>query len=303
MQPHYSENEPNAAPPHASLGHDSAAGTFEQSTAAFRKKRRRKRLIMWLGGTFGTLLLLAVLAEILLRIFVPMKTAEMIRKTADLGPESKIEMQIGGLLVPQILTGKVHNLSAQIYDFKLPQNAGFADVKVWLGAVEIFPATFKLENATVAAQVNNRQFTGLLRHFAPQYVDSAEIHDGYIYGAKNLNVYGRDIPLSVRVSGSAGDGGGLVLTPHEVSASGVAVTPEELERLAGGQIGEFAQQYGGPVEICLDSWLPHGVRLDTIVEQENKLTVLVNLDENIVRDKRLQKERGKCEPPGYRILK
>lgn len=244
-----------------------------------RETVRRRR---WPWVLLGVLLLLAVLvvaAEILARSLLPGIVRDVVIEKLDLPADQQLDVDAAGLLLPQLLAGRLDELRIATDDVALGTLDGAADVT--LTGVPLHGGDLGAATGTLTLAPD--QFTPLLAAASvPLDTVSLAAPDASFSGT--VDVLGFSLPVTVTVTPTIDDGD-LLLTPTSLTLGGIVLTAEELSSRLGGLGIDLAAAH----RVCLAARLPAGIALTDLTVRENDVVVAFRVNGAIASDPALQR--------------
>lgn len=244
---------------------------------------RRRRWPWVLLIIVVVLAVLAVAAEFLARAILPGVVRSIVIEQLDLPADQQLEVDAGGLLLPQLLGGRLDALHLS------------TDSLTWqgvTGAVDVTATGVALDGSTLDAasgtiRIDETQFTQLLEGSEIPGDDvSFDAPDATISG--EVQVLGMNLPVSVTVTPGVSDGD-LQLTPQSITIGGLAVDADQVQ----STLGSFGSDLTKTQTICIADQLPAGLTLTGLEIDGTAAVIDVDVDGGIVSDEALQ-QPGTC---------
>jgi uncharacterized protein YpmS len=251
--------------------------------------RRRRRVWPWLVA-LGVVVVLAVVgwfvAEAVARDVVTRTIQQEIRERLALPADHEIDVTVPGVLIPQLLSGTLDEVTVASQDVPVGEYEG--DITVTATDVPIREGV-DMGGATATVTLDEAQLAGLLSTVEGFPADSLTLDEPDVSVATQLQLFGAELPI------------GVSLTPA-VSEGDIVLTPTSFE-LAGAQIdaAQLSQQFGGLADIvvrdwtvCLAEYIPAGVTLTDVRVEGDVLVADADVDGGIITDEALQ-ANGTCD--------
>jgi len=226
---------------------------------------------------------LAVAAEFLVRAILPGTVRSIVVEQLDLPADQQLDVDADGILIPQLLGGRLDRLHLS------------TDSVTWegvTGAVDVTATGVALDGSTLDAasgtiRIDQSQFTQLLEGSEiPGDEVSFDAPDVTISG--EVQVLGMGIPVSVTVTPGAADGD-LLLTPQGITIGGLAVDADQVQSTLGSLGADLTQTQ----TICIADQLPAGLTITGLEIDGSTAVIDVDVDGGIVGDEALQ-QPGSC---------
>lgn len=250
--------------------------------------RRRRRAWPWLVTLAIVLALLAgaaVGAEWLARGMVQGAIRTLVVSQLDLGG-SDVDVELGdGLVIPQVLSGRLNEVTVSSDDVEVGPVSG--DARVTITDMPI-RADAAAGPGTATVRVDEEQLQSLLATTEGFPADAVGIAAPEVSVSTDLSVLGIPMPVSVDLQPGAADGQ-LTLTPTRFIAAGAEVSPEELRSRLGGLADPFTRTWN----ICIAQHLPAALTLTSVTAEESDVVATFDIDGAVVVDSALR-QKGSC---------
>ncbi|WP_312672987.1 DUF2993 domain-containing protein [Microbacterium sp.] len=246
--------------------------------------RRRRR---WPWAVLIVVVVLAALvvaAELVARAVLPGVVRSMVIEQLDLPADQQLDVETEGLLLPQLLAGRLDTLHLSTDAVTLQGITGAADVT----ATGVPLRGGDLGGADGTIRIDQEQFTALLSD-TDLPVDTVEFAAPNATLGGSFAVLGTAVPVSVTFTPGAVEGD-LELTPVAASVGGVDV---DLDRI-GSSLGSLGEGITQPRRVCIADQLPAGLTLTGVEIDGDDAVIDVDADGAIVTDEALQ-AKGTCD--------
>lgn len=261
--------EPEAPDPQAA-----DAESPDPSTPASRKSRR---------GLIALLIVLAVLVVGLILTFFAVDAyakatardyiRERIVAALGLPADAEVEVDLGGgLLLPQVLQGRVDQVDIDVPEATFGPLTGAATVhaeQVPLDETQPVPVL------AVEFRVAEDDLPDLARNLAGLELDSIRLDPPEIVGETEFSVFGFAVPVGLALEPSAVDGE-IVFTPTTVLFGGEEIDADAL--LADPVFGGLAQGLFQQQSVCVAEQLPAALTVTEVVVEDDALAVFITGD-------------------------
>ena len=226
---------------------------------------------------------LLVAAEVLARSILPGVVRGIVIEQLQLPADQQLDVEAGGILLPQLLGGRLDELRLSSESVTVGGITGAADVT----ATGVPLRGGDLTDAQGTVRIDQDQFTALVA-VSDLPIDAVEFSEPDVTASGSISVLGMTIPVALTVTPDA-DAGDLLLSPVELKIAGVALSAAQI----ADRFGDAAAQLTQPQRICIADQLPAGVTV-TGISIENSLAVIdFGVDGAIVTDETLQAD-GVC---------
>jgi len=245
--------------------------------------KRRARWPWVLVIILVVLAVLAVAAELITRAVLPGVVRGIVVEQLDLPQEQQLDVEAQGLLLPQLIGGRLDELHLTTDSVTIGGITGAADVT----AVGVPLGGGDISDAHGTVRIDQGQFTALVAA-SELPIDEISFAAPDVTAAGSFAVFGVPVPVSVTVTPAA-DAGELLLTPVEARIGGVALNAAEIADRFGG----IAEQLTEPQRICIADQLPAGITMTGLQIDGEQAVIDIDVDGAIVTDSSLQ-ENGSC---------
>lgn len=226
---------------------------------------------------------LVVAAEFLARSILPGVVRGIVIEQLDLPADQQLEVEAGGILLPQLLGGRLDQLHLSSQSVTIGGISGAADVTAT--GVPLRGGDLTEVNGTV--RIGEDQFTALVAA-SDLPIDDVAFAEPDVTASGNIPILGMTIPVALTVTPDT-DAGDLLLTPVELKVAGVALNAAEI----ADRFGDAAVQLTQPQRICIADQLPAGVAVTGLSIDGSAAVIEFDVDGAIVTDETLQAD-GVC---------
>lgn len=229
------------------------------------------------------LVVLLAAAELLARAVVPGVVRSIVIAQLDLPAEQQLEVEASGLLLPQLIAGRLDELQLDSRRVSIGGITGAAHVV----ATGVPLRGGALHAAAGTVSIDQSEFAALLdRSGLPDADVSLDAPNATLSG--ELELLGRSLPVGLTVTPGAVEGD-LLLTPVSVTIGGGDI---DLQALAG-LLGATGERLAGPQRICIADRLPAGITLTGLRVEGTRAVADIRADGRIAIDPALL-ENGTC---------
>lgn len=278
-----SDENPTLPYPQPGTEHTTLVIPGDQETDAAARRTKRKRWPWVLLIIVLVIAALAVAGEFLARALLPGIVRGVVIQQLDLPSDQQLEVDASGILLPQLIGGRLDSLHLSTDSITIEGITGAADVT----ATGVRLDGSDLGGATGSIRIDEAQFTSLLADTdLPVDEVSFAAPDATISGS--VEVLALSIPVSLTVTPGVSDGD-LQLTPQSISVGGIVVDADQVKAM----LGSIGDSLTATQTICIADQLPAGLTV-TGLEIEGS-TAKIDLDANgaIISDEALQ-QPGTC---------
>ncbi|MDT0156855.1 LmeA family phospholipid-binding protein [Microbacterium sp. ARD32] len=245
--------------------------------------RRRARWPWMLLIAVVVVAVLLVAAELVARAVVPGLVRSAVVQELNLPADQQLDVETSGILLPQLISGTLHELQLSSEKVTIGGITGAAHVTA--GGVPIRGGALDSAQGTVA--IDQHQFAALLKTSQlPITKVELDAPDATVRG--DIPLFGREVPVGLTVTPGAQDGD-LLLTPVSAELGGSSVDLQELARLFGG----LGERLAAPQRVCIADRLPEGVTLTGLRVERDRAVARFRVDGRIGVDPALR-ENGTC---------
>lgn len=278
-----SDDNPTLPYPEASGEHETIVIPGDRGTDAAPPARRRKRWPWVLLIVVVVLAALAVAGELLARALLPGIVRGIVIEQLDLPADQQLDVDASGILLPQLIGGRLDSLHLSTESVTIQGITGAADVL----ATGVPLNGGDLGGATGTISIDADQFTALLADTdLPVDTVAFDAPDATVSGS--VQVLALSVPVSLTVTPGAADGD-LQLTPQSFSIGGVVVDADQVK----ATLGSIGADLTRTQTVCIADQLPAGLTV-TGLEISGQVAVIdLSVDGAIVTDRALQ-QPGSC---------
>ncbi|MCI1017733.1 DUF2993 domain-containing protein [Microbacterium sp. C5A9] len=245
--------------------------------------RRRKRWPWVVAIVLVVLVGLVVAAEFIARAVLPGVVRSMVIEQLDLPADQQLDVTADGILLPQLIGGRLDSLQLSTDSVTLEGITGAVDV-----TAEGVPLRGgDLDGASGTIRVDESQFTELLSG-TELPVDAVAFEAPNATVSGSVSVLGVAIPISLTVTPGVADGD-LELTPVGLTVGGLEIDAEQV----GSSLGALGANLTQTQRVCIADRLPAGLTLSDLQIDGSVAVIDVDVDGAIVTDETLQ-QPGVC---------
>ncbi|MDQ0725825.1 DUF2993 domain-containing protein [Microbacterium sp. W4I20] len=246
--------------------------------------RRRRRRWPWVLLILVILLAaLVVAAEFIARSILPGTVRSLVIDQLDLPADQQLDVEAEGILLPQLIGGRLDTLHLSTDAVTLEGVTGAADVT----ATGIPLRGGDLGGASGTIRVDQAEFTTLLAG-TDLPVESVAFEPPNATLGGSFTVFGASVPISLTLTPGAVEGD-LELTPVSLSIGGLDVDFDGV----GGMLGSVGEDLTKPQRVCIADQLPAGLTLTGLEIVGSEAVIDIDVDGAIATDESLL-EKGVC---------
>lgn len=245
--------------------------------------RRRKRWPWVIVIVLVVLAVLVVAAEFIARAVLPGVVRSIVIEQLDLPADQQLDVQADGILLPQLIGGRLDDLHLSTDSVTLEGITGAVDVT----AQGVPLRGGELAGATGTIRVDESQFTTLLAD-TDLPVDTVAFDAPNATVSGSVSVLGVAIPISLTVEPGVADGD-LELTPVGLTVGGLEIDAEQV----GSSLGALGADLTQTQRVCIADQLPAGLTLTSLEIDGSAAVIDVDVDGAITTDESLQ-QPGVC---------
>ncbi|MBO0980584.1 DUF2993 domain-containing protein [Microbacterium sp. SD291] len=249
----------------------------------FAPAKRRRRWPWVLLVVVVLLAALVVAAEFVARAVLPGIVRGLVIEQLDLPADQQLDVEADGILLPQLLAGRLDRLDLSTESVTLEGITGAADVT----ATGIPLQGGDLAGASGTIRVDQAEFTSLLAG-TDLPIDEVAFEAPNATVSGSVAVFGANIPVSLTLTPGAVDGD-LELTPVRLGIGGMEVDAAQV----GSSLGELGERLTQPQRICIADQLPAGLTLVGLAIEGSQAVIDIDVNGAIVTDQSLL-EKGAC---------
>ncbi|WP_223625665.1 DUF2993 domain-containing protein [Microbacterium sp. EST19A] len=253
------------------------------TTDAAPPKRRRRRWPWVLLIIVVLLAALVVAAEFIARSILPGIVRSLVIEQLDLPADQQLDVAAEGILLPQLIGGRLDELHLSTDAVTLEGITGAADVT----ATGIPLRGGDLGGASGTIRIDQAEFTTLLAG-TDLPVDSVEFDAPNTTLGGSFTVFGAAVPITLTLTPGAAEGD-LELTPVGLSIGGLDVDVDGV----GSMLGSVGDSLTQTQRICIADQLPAGLTLTGLEISGSAAVIDIDVDGAIATDPALL-EKGVC---------
>ena len=245
--------------------------------------RRRKRWPWVLLIVVVVLALLAVAAEAIARSVLPGVVRSIVIDQLDLPADQQLDVEADGILIPQLIGGRLDSLHLATDSVTLEGITGAVDVT----ATGVPLQGGDLGGAVGIIRIDESQFTDILAK-TDLPIDTVTFEAPNATVAGSVAVLGIPIPISLTVTPGVAEGD-LELTPVALTVGGLEIDADQV----GSSLGSLGAQLTDTQRICIKDQLPAGILITGVTIDGSEAVIDVDVDGAIATDASLL-EKGLC---------
>lgn len=260
---------------------------FDLDGAASAPPRRRRRWPWIVTTAIVAVLVLgaAVGAEALARGAVVGGVRQLVVSQLGLPADQHVEVEVPGLVLPQLLSGRIGRITVAAPDFERGPISG--DVSVTLTEVPL-AVDRAAGPGTASVRLDETQLRALLGTIDGFPADTVAIDGTDIALSTELSVFGAGVPVGIALQPGA-DGGDLTLTPTRFRLGDADVSADDVRSRFGALADTVLRQWS----VCVAQHLPAALTLTSATVEGGALLATFDIDGAIVVDPALRAE-GTC---------
>ncbi|WP_150952041.1 DUF2993 domain-containing protein [Microbacterium testaceum] len=248
----------------------------------------RRRTGRWIAVLVVAVVLLAgavVAAEFIARSVVTSTVRSLVVKNVGLPDDQDVAVSVAGLVLPQLLGGRLNEVTVSSDDVTLGPITG--DVRVDLRGVPV-SGDAAADGGVASVRLNPDQLKALLSEVPDLPASSVTVAAPDVNIETSLSLFGIAIPVGIGVTPGA-DAGDLTLTPSTFQVGGNAIDADTLR----SQFGGVADSVLKTTSLCIADRLPAGLTLTSATVQGQDLVATFDVAGGILNDPALQSD-GTC---------
>ncbi|MFD1492812.1 MULTISPECIES: DUF2993 domain-containing protein [Microbacterium] len=250
-----------------------------------RRRSRRWPWIVTLGVVLALVAAAAVGAEALARGAVQAGVRQVIVMQLDLPADQEVDVEVDGLVLPQLLSGRLDRIAVASDDVALGPVAG--DVRVALTDVPL-SADAAAGPGTATVRLDEDQLRALLATIDGFPADTLGIAAPDLTIGTELSVLGASFPIGVALQPGAAEGD-LTLTPTRFTLGETEVDADALRARFGGLADAVLRTW----DVCIAEHLPAALTLTSVQVDRDTLVAGFDIDGAVVIDPDLRAS-GSC---------
>lgn len=255
----------------------------KQGADAGAPARRRARWPWVLLIVVVVLALLAVAAEAVARAVLPGVVRSIVIEQLDLPADQQLDVAADGILLPQLIGGRLDSLHLATDSVTLEGLTGAVDVT----ATGVPLHGGDLGGAEGTIRIDESQFTSILAK-TDLPVDTVSLDAPNATVSGSVPVLGIPIPISLTATPGVAEGD-LELTPVSLTIGGLEVDADQV----GSSLGSLGAQLTDTQRVCIKDQLPAGLTLTGLEIEGSEAVIDVVVDGAIATDQALR-EKGAC---------
>ncbi|WP_144877306.1 DUF2993 domain-containing protein [Microbacterium sp. 1.5R] len=245
--------------------------------------RRRRRWPWVLVIVVVVLALLVVAAEFIARAVLPGVVRSLVIEQLDLPTDQQMEVEADGILLPQLIGGRLDTLHLSTDSVTLQGITGAVDVTA--SGVPLRGGDLAGADGTI--RIDESQFTTLVgRTDLP--VDEVTLDAPNATVSGSVTVLGIAIPVSLTVTPGVAEGD-LELTPVGLTIGGLQVDADQV----GSSLGSLGEDITRTQRVCIADQLPAGITITGLQIDGSEAVIDVDVDGAIATDATLL-DNGVC---------
>jgi hypothetical protein len=198
--------------------------------------------------------------------------------------DQNVQVEVAGLVLPQLITGTLHDVTISSDDVPLGSFTG--DVVVTAHDIPIRGGG--MGGATATVTMDEQQLRALMSTVNGFPADSLGLAAPNVTMSTELSLFGLTFPVGVALTPSAVKGD-LVLSPASLQLAGVAISADELRQRFGSLSDAVLREW----TVCVAQYIPAGATLKDVTVDGKTLVAGFDVDGGIISDPSLQK-KGTC---------
>lgn len=226
---------------------------------------------------------LAVAGEFLARAVLPGIVRTAVIEQLDLPTDQQLDVEASGLLLPQLLIGRLDELRLSTDQVTMGGVTGAVDVT----AIGVPLRGGDLTRANGTVRIDQDQFSGLLAA-SDLPIESVTLEAPNATVSGSIEFFGIPIPITLTIAPGV-ESGDLLLTPLSLVVGGVTLDADDV----AARFGSLGAQFTEPQRLCIADQLPAGLTVTGIAIDGTAVVVDVDVNGAIVSDETLQ-ENGTC---------
>lgn len=254
-------------------------------TDATTPRRRPRRRIAVIVVVIVLLVAAVVAAEFIARSVVTGTVRSLVVENVGLPDDQDVDVQVAGLVLPQVISGRLDDVTVASDDVELGPLAG--DVFVELRGVPV-SGDSAADGGVASVRLDQNQLRSLLGQIPEIPAGTVTVAAPDVTFETSLSLFGIAIPVGVAVTPGAADGD-LTLTPASFAVAGNALDADTLR----GQFGGVADGLLQTSTLCIADRLPAGLSLTSATVQGQDLVATFDIAGGILNDAALQSD-GTC---------
>ena len=209
---------------------------------------------------------------------------EEVRTNLALPADQPIDVDVPGLIIPQLLGGRLDEVRIAAED--VPVDQVVADIVV--DAKDVPLGGGEVRDARATVRIDEEQLPNLLQGVDGFPLEEIGIDAPDITAQTELSVFGLAVPIALSLTPTVEEGM-LVLSPASIEVAGAEVTADAVRR----QFGVVAEALLRDWPVCVAQYLPSGLTLADVEVTETAVVATFDIADTMLSDTSLR-ERGSC---------
>ncbi|WZH37077.1 MAG: DUF2993 domain-containing protein [Microbacterium enclense] len=247
--------------------------------------RKSRRWIAILAVVIVVAVGAVVAAEFIARSVVTSTVRSLVVKNVGLPDDQELDVQVPGVVLPQLITGRLDEVTITSDDVTLGPITG--DVFVDMRGVPVSGGA-AAEGGTASVRLDEAQVRTLLAQIPDFPSGTVTMAAPDLTFTNDLSVFGIAIPVGVSVVPGAA-GGDLTLTPSAFELGGNNIDADTLR----AQFGGVADALLRTQSLCIADRLPAALTLTTATVQDQTFVAVFDVAGGVLNDPALQGD-GSC---------
>lgn len=227
----------------------------------------------------------AVAAEFIARSVIANTVRSLVVDKIGLPDDQNVDVQLSGVVLPQLLTGRLDDVTIASDDVTLGPITG--DVRAEMRGVPVSGGA-AASGGTASIRLDEQQLRTLLAQIPDFPSGTVTMAAPDLTFTNELSVFGVGIPVGVSVTPGAAEGD-LTLTPAGFELGGNSIDADTLR----AQFGGVADAVLRPQSLCFADRLPAALTLASATVQGQNLVASFDIDGGVLNDPSLQGD-GSC---------
>ncbi|MDF2045189.1 DUF2993 domain-containing protein [Microbacterium sp. Kw_RZR3] len=227
----------------------------------------------------------AVAAEFIARSVVSNTVRSLVVEKIGLPDDQDVDVELGGVILPQLLTGRLDDVTITSDDVTLGPITG--DVRAEMKGVPVSGGG-AADGGTASIRLDEQQLRTLLAQIPDFPSGTVAMAAPDLTFTNELSVFGVGIPVGVSVTPGASNGD-LTLTPTGFQLGGNSIDADTLR----AQFGGVADVVLRSQSLCFADRLPAALTLTSATVQGQNLVASFDIDGEVLNDPALQRD-GSC---------
>lgn len=244
------------------------------------RRRRWPRVVL---AIVVVLVVLAVIAELIARAVVPGVVRTSVIEQLDLPADQQLEVEVTGLVLPQLIAGRLDELHLSSDQITIGGVTGSVDATAT--GVPVGGGDF--DSAAGTIRIDQAQLTELLAA-SDLPIEKVTLQEPDVVLSGTLEVLTLQVPVGLTVTPGVEDGD-LLFTVVSVSLGDGTIDLNQVTDWLEGTNAELS----GPHRICIADRLPAGITLTDLQVDGDEAVIDIDVDGRIATDEKLL-ENGSC---------